>query len=310
MKRARQKSDKSTRKRARGDTSVYWLPPEIWVHVISFLHPKKDRWRVSLVCKAWSELVWDAFDPSFDDSTIDDYRYGDYWAVRAASARGCVKAVARFLDDKRVDCDRACDVAMEATFSRSSRGHCIPIMKLCLELGRGTLSLICNDLLPRALAYDSFTYIELIRLLVADNRVNPAARGNAALLQACAIEYPAYSIKIEDSLKIVQLILSDSRVNPLERNCKAIRLASKNGNADTLMMLLADDRVRADLSVDTDRALLLACENGHLEVVRVLLENGRANPAVICGPATWTAQKNGHTDVAKLLDAHVLGELD
>ncbi len=75
-------------------------------------------------------------------------------------------------------------------------------------------------------------------------------------------------------------------------------------------MKRADDRVRADLSVDTDRALLLASENGHLEVVRILLENGRANLAVICGPAAFLAQENGHTAVAELLDAHLLGDLD
>ena len=296
MKRARQKSDENTRKRARNVVAIYWLPPEIWEHVISFLHPKKDRWRVSHVCKAWNELVWDAFDPSDED----------YWAIEAASGwHGRAETLKRFLLDKRVDLDRGCYLAMWNAVDHHYLQNSVPIMKLCLELGGGDPFTIRNRLLACAIGS-----LDMVRLLLADKRVNPAADQNWALTVACMHENTACDLHSEDSLKVVRLLLDDPRVNPVDHNCKAIRVASENGNADTLMMLLADDRVRADLSVDTDRALLLACKNGHLEVVRVLLENGRANPAVICGPATCLAQKNGHTDVAELLDAHVLGELD
>ncbi len=197
MKRARPKSDKSTRKRARANVvSIYWLPPEIWVHVISFLDQIKDRWRVSLVCKAWNELAWDAFDPSFDD----------HCAICVASYLGRAETVRRLLLDKRVDLDYACNVAMWHAVYRwfqKSKLCGFYARKFYRELGRPPVHEIRDKM-----------------------RDNPPAYGDWVLTMASAAclcspetfaSHGYASENLDEKLKIVHLLLHDSYLNPVDQ---------------------------------------------------------------------------------------------
>jgi len=71
--------------------------------------------------------------------------------------------------------------------------------------------------------------------------------------------------------KVNQLLLNN--VDPSEYNNSAFRWACNNGHLDIVKVLIADSRV--DPSDCDDDAIDLACKNGHLEIVKVLLNDKR-----------------------------------
>ena len=56
----------------------------------------------------------------------------------------------------------------------------------------------------------------------------------------------------------------------------AIQSASQNGHVEVVKMLLADERV--DPSADDNGAIRWASEEGHVAIVKILLADGRVNP--------------------------------
>ena len=76
-------------------------------------------------------------------------------------------------------------------------------------------------------------HLEIVRLLLADGRVNPADQNNKAIELACNY----------GRLEIVRLLLADGRVNPADQNNKAIEEAFKHGYVEIVRLLLADQRV-------------------------------------------------------------------
>jgi hypothetical protein len=73
------------------------------------------------------------------------------------------------------------------------------------------------------------------------------------------------------NVSIVQILLSI--VDPREWNNYAIRKASENGHINMVVLLLKDPRI--DPSDFDNYALRLASENGHFEVVKLLLDDPR-----------------------------------
>lgn len=76
-------------------------------------------------------------------------------------------------------------------------------------------------------------HTEIVRLLLADGRVNPVAENNQAIRWACA----------NGHLDVVKLLLADSRVNPADWRNGAIRVASYCDRLEVVKLLLADPRV-------------------------------------------------------------------
>ena len=66
------------------------------------------------------------------------------------------------------------------------------------------------------------------------------------------------------------------RVDPSDVN-DAIRWASENGHFEVVRLLLSDPRV--DPADDNNEAIRLASRNGHFEVVRLLLADPRVDPS-------------------------------
>ncbi|KAI8900063.1 ankyrin repeat-containing domain protein [Globomyces pollinis-pini] len=97
------------------------------------------------------------------------------------------------------------------------------------------------------------------------------------------------------TIEVVQKLLKNEDVE-LE-GC--IGPAGENGHAEVIKLLLQDDRI--DPTEDDSQALRLASENGHLEVVELLLEDGRADPSDDDNYAICFASLNGHYEIVKLL---------
>ena len=76
-------------------------------------------------------------------------------------------------------------------------------------------------------------HTDVVKILLADPRVNPAAQNNDAIRLASQYGHT----------DIVKILLSDPRVNPNADNNYAIGLASENGHTDVVKILLSDPRV-------------------------------------------------------------------
>ena len=83
----------------------------------------------------------------------------------------------------------------------------------------------------------------------------------------------------------------------------AIQLASKHGHLEIVKLLLDDPRV--DPSTSDNLAIRCASHNGHTEVVKLLLEDPRVDPSVYYNQAIRNSRENGHTEVVDLLTEHM-----
>lgn len=106
---------------------------------------------------------------------------------------------------------------------------------------------------------------------------------------------------IQDAAKnghagVVALLLGDGRGDPTWGANHAIKRAAANGYTDVVALLLpfADNQALQDMFT---RAVC----RGAADIVELLLEDGRADPAASDNWAIRTARKRGHADVVELL---------
>lgn len=142
----------------------------------------------------------------------------------------------------------------------------------------------------------NFGYTQIARCLLADRRVNPAARDNDAIKRASRYGH----------LEIVILLLADERVNPAAEDNYAIRFAAEEGHNLVVSRLLEDHRVNP--AAKDDHAIRWASQNGHDKVVGLLLLDDHCsssctlvNPAAHDHYALKQASRNRHSKVVQLL---------
>jgi len=99
--------------------------------------------------------------------------------------------------------------------------------------------------------------------------------------------------------KIEQLILEGADVHA-DNDC-ALRWASENGHLNLVKVLLENG---ADVHAKDDCALMRASNNGHLDVVKVLLKNGADVHADNDCALRW-ASENGHLNLVDLLKSYI-----
>ncbi|KAL0490677.1 ankyrin repeat-containing protein [Acrasis kona] len=168
--------------------------------------------------------------------------------------------------------------------------------------------------------------IQIVELLLNDNRVDPTSMNNQAfmcILLAPSVNFEvvklllkhervcpallktafkAYERKVppnSDLIKVVELLLLDPRVDPSFNNNECIRWACAKNQPEIVKMLLQDKRV--DPTSGGNSAIGLASEKGHVDVVKLLLDDGRVNPADNNGYAIQRAIDEGHVDIFHLL---------
>jgi hypothetical protein len=105
----------------------------------------------------------------------------------------------------------------------------------------------------------------------------------------------------------VQWLLAIAHVDPTfaewmpceDGRCDAIYLSSSRGHAAVVRLLLADGR--ADPAARNNDAIVCSSANGHAAVVRLLLEDGRADPAALGSLSIHQSVHHCHADVVRLL---------
>jgi len=105
------------------------------------------------------------------------------------------------------------------------------------------------------------------------------------------------------SYSIVKHIYSESAyrnvLDPGINNSCILRTACRTNNVDMVRFLLEDGR--ADPSAMQNKSIMLACWYGNVDVLRLLLDDGRADPCTNKGHALVTACKNGHIEIVRVL---------
>lgn len=106
-------------------------------------------------------------------------------------------------------------------------------------------------------------FVELVNLLLEDERTDPSAYNNFAVRMACKNGHAA----------IVELLLRHPKVDPSVNQNAAIKEASEKGYTKIVELLLTHPKV--DPSVDDNWALKVASEKGYREIVRLLIVDRR-----------------------------------
>lgn len=229
-------------------------------------------------------------------------------ALITASEEGQLEVVKILLNDKRVVYKN-----LYAAFDYACAHNRVEVVKLLLPKVKPED--YDNAAIIEAANYNA---VEVVRVLLADSRVNPGAKTSEALLRAA----------MNGHIEVVKALLESPEVNPLE-SC-ALTFAASNGYPEIVKILLRDPRVkgkynqaevldcafqsdngnvikvllkelRIDPREDLNDLLLLACESGKVNTLKVLLADPRTNPAVDGNFALRLAATNGHVDVVKVL---------
>jgi ankyrin repeat protein len=98
----------------------------------------------------------------------------------------------------------------------------------------------------------------------------------------------------KNNIPFVKVLLQIKDLKIIEPS-NAITTATQHGHTEIVRLLLEDGR--ADPSANDNNAIKHACCEGHIEIVRLLLQDPRVNPDV----NYYGATTNGHVDVVRLL---------
>ncbi len=100
---------------------------------------------------------------------------------------------------------------------------------------------------------------EVVKLLLADPRVDPSAKDNEAIQLASEYGY-AESVK---------LLLADPRSDPSAKDNEAIKLASKKGHIEVVKLLLGSDKINLQVKTQVLKDYDLPSLNiSYLKVLR------------------------------------------
>jgi len=135
----------------------------------------------------------------------------------------------------------------------------------------------------------AFGDTNMVRLILLENKVDPAAECSNALLVACSSGHS----------DVVRILLEDGRSNPRALSDSAIRYACMKGHSDVVRILLNDGR--ADPSIWDSLALRYSVKNGEVTIVRLLLEDGRSDPSADSNDAIYLASIVDSVDIVRLL---------
>jgi hypothetical protein len=114
-------------------------------------------------------------------------------------------------------------------------------------------------------------HAEVVQLLLADGRADPAAHDSVALQHAGVLddEREGSLARLE---AVVHVLLADGRADPAAQASMVLYTAVRLGYVNLVRDLLLDGRA------NPREALVVAAWRGHVDTVRVLLADGRADP--------------------------------
>lgn len=144
---------------------------------------------------------------------------------------------------------------------------------------------------------------EIVKFLILEGKANANLRDKQGIT-------PLYDATEYNRLETVKAILKYGNVNVDQVNgdkaWTVLMKASSEGFAEIVRHLLTETDTTVDLKTNDDFASIhIAAANGHLEVVKLLVLEGKANVDIRNGNGEWTAldaaSDRGYTDIVRFL---------
>nr|QBK89623.1 MAG: ankyrin repeat protein [Pithovirus LCPAC001] len=155
--------------------------------------------------------------------------------------------------------------------SAAQRGY-IDIVKKYINVG------MSDNEITRLLFIASLYYKpKLMIFLLKDGRANPSKPDQFDTSGTNNLSLTTASLK--GNVEIVKLVLMHKKFNPyLKGTNRAIIYAARKGHLEVVLILLVDGRI--DPSYDDNKAIREASTRGYLEIVKVLLSDSRVDPSI------------------------------
>eukprot|EP01127_Copromyxa_protea_P018698 TRINITY_DN5942_c0_g1_i1.p1 TRINITY_DN5942_c0_g1~~TRINITY_DN5942_c0_g1_i1.p1 ORF type:complete len:668 (-),score=42.23 TRINITY_DN5942_c0_g1_i1:77-2080(-) len=207
-------------------------------------------------------------------------------ALFLACFHGLTEVVAHLLEMKCVD-PRPGNPLAAACESGS-----IDIVRMLLSDPR--VDPTADESMPIQLAAQS-GHSQIVEILLKDGRSDPNRALGNPLVCACAY----------GDTKVVQMLLADSRVDPTVRDNLPLSRACEQNAIDVVKLLLAIPAVNPH---GGNKPLLSACAGGHLEIVKILINEHNADPVMPENQPFFNACYSGNLELVKFL--LTLGSVD
>ncbi|KAL1306479.1 hypothetical protein AAFC00_005174 [Neodothiora populina] len=202
---------------------------------------------------------------------------GDGSALQAASRSGYLDVV-QLLLESGADIN-AVNRYDGSALQAASRSGYLDIVQLLLDSGADINAVAEKSVLHAASGYG---HLDIVQLLL---KKGAKAEGDALVIASCL-----------GHIEIVQLLLDHGvDINAKDRNGNgsALNASAESGEADCLKKLL----LKKDVDMKCDDALYAASKNGHVDIVRQLVERGLDAET----DALEVASYEGHADIVLLL---------
>lgn len=130
-------------------------------------------------------------------------------------------------------------------------------------------------------------HTDVVKLFLKDSRVDPTVSDNRPLISAASNSH----------YDTVKLLLKDPRIDPTARNHEVLRQANVSEDIELIKILVDDGRV--DLSVSENRVLFTVF--GDVDLTRKILKDPRVDPSVYGNELIVAGTELGLTEYVKVL---------
>ena len=128
-----------------------------------------------------------------------------------------------------------------------------------------------------------FGYSGIVRMLISDRRVDPTYNDN----------WPLTIATMKDNFKIVKILIDDGRIFTKNIKNYILQKIADSQNLEILFSLLISKN-------KCQKMLIYSCKHGYMEIVKLLLNDPRTNPAGRNNRALRIATKYQWTNIIKL----------
>ncbi|KAI9344077.1 hypothetical protein BDR26DRAFT_858120 [Obelidium mucronatum] len=137
-----------------------------------------------------------------------------------------------------------------------------------------------------------FGHVQIVELLLADTRVSPTSKNHAAICLAAEMGHA----------EVVRVLLEDGRTDPSTYNDLPLRDAVKGNHVSVVKLLLNHPKVNPGLGADRNSPLNVAFatfHNGHMDIVVLLLDDGRVRVGALAGKILERACQDGDVGIVR-----------
>lgn len=196
------------------------VPTDILKDIFSNIPLYPDGYKLFSVCKRFAAIAYAFFDPTIRNNM---------WFINACF-KNHTATILRLLTDPRFNISHASQAIYHGiTFACISSN--ITVVRAFLNHPRINLTLT-KEIEPFFYACQH-GQIEIVRELLKDNRIDPAARDNAAIKEACRKGYT----------EVIRELLKDERVDPSAEHNLSLVYAYRQNHGEILQLLLNHPKV-------------------------------------------------------------------